>query len=91
MKPMIAYCGVDCSGCTDLISGRCPSCRLTEWKADDICMPVKCCREKSISCCALCDVFPCRDMADFYDESDSHREAFQRMLVMRGRSGTTSL
>ena len=39
MDRMIAYCGVDCSACTDLLSGKCPSCRLSEWKDDDICMP----------------------------------------------------
>ena len=91
MNDMIAYCGVDCSACADHTAGRCPSCRLTEWDTDDACMPVSCCRKKGIGCCGLCDVFPCRDMADFYDESDSHREAFQRMLAMKDRSGTSPL
>ena len=44
-----------------------------------MCMPVKCCREKGIEVCAFCEVFPCKDMADFYEESDSHKKAYDRM------------
>ena len=83
MKEWIAYCGVDCSACPDFQSKACPSCRRTEWKEDDICMPVKCCRAKEIDCCAFCGGFPCGDMAEFYEESDSHREAGQRMRMLR--------
>ena len=85
MDRMIAYCGVDCSVCTDFLSGKCPSCRLSEWKDDDICMPVRCCREKGIGCCGECPVFPCADMADFYEESDSHRQAYVRMAAVHGQ------
>ena len=63
------------------------SCRLTDWKAGDECLPVKCCRGKEIECCAFCGLFPCGDMADFYSESDSHREAYRRMLALREESG----
>ena len=83
MEHTIAYCGVDCSVCADYLNKTCPSCRLTEWKGDDICIPVKCCREKGIELCAFCSDFPCADMAEFYDESDSHREAFRRMQELR--------
>ena len=79
MKNRIAYCGADCMKCADFVHQRCPSCRLTEWKDDDMCMPVKYCREKGIDFCAFCDVFPCKEMAEFYRESASHREAFVRM------------
>ena len=83
MDPMIAYCGVYCSACPDYESGKCPSCRLSEWEKDDICMPVRCCREKEIECCACCGSFPCADMASFYEESPSHRTAYERMLALR--------
>ena len=82
---MIAYCGVDCSECDDYKNNKCPSCRLSEWTDDDICRPVKCCIEKGIEFCSECDVFPCKDMKDFYEESESHREAFTRLVGMSNR------
>lgn len=75
----IAYCGVDCAVCPDFTAQKCPGCRETQWKPDDICMPVECCRKKNIPCCGRCDTFPCEDMRAFYEESESHREAFARM------------
>ena len=84
MEQLIAYCGVDCAACPDYENGLCPSCRLTEWKEGDACMPVKCCGDRGIVYCAQCAEFPCADMAAFYEESDSHREAYRRMLEMRG-------
>ena len=83
MDSLIAYCGVDCSSCMDYRSKTCPSCRATAWKADDLCMPVQCCREKQIDVCAFCNAFPCTDMAEFYEESDGHREAYRRMCTVR--------
>ena len=83
MDPVIAYCGVDCSVCPDYKTGVCPSCRMTVWKEGDACMPVACCRDKGIDCCAFCEGFPCADMAEFYDDSDSHRVAYRRMLAIR--------
>ena len=85
MDKRIAYCGVACSDCEDYKNNRCPGCRGTEWSADDICMPVKCCRERGIECCAFCSGFPCGDMAEFYGESEGHREAYRRMLAMRAK------
>ena len=82
MKDMIAYCGVDCSACPDYLNKTCPSCRLTEWK-DDICPPVNCCREKNIDDCGQCDVFPCEMMKGFFEESQSHQEAYQRLRKRR--------
>ena len=84
-----AYCGVDCSVCPDFINKTCPSCRLTEWKEDDICMPVKCCREKDIDFCAFCAGFPCADMSEFYNESDGHRRAYELMRIMRDNKNET--
>lgn len=81
----IAYCGVNCLACADYKSGVCPSCRATEWKDDDICMPVRCCREKGITSCAFCGTFPCADMEAFFEESDSHKAAYRRLLLMRER------
>ena len=85
MDPKIAPCGVDCSVCADNITNKCPSCRLTEWTDDDICPPVKCCAEKDIDFCGFCDTFPCGIMAEFYEESDSHKEAYIRMCEVKNR------
>lgn len=82
IDPMIAYCGVDCAPCPDFTAGSCPGCRRTAW-GDDPCMPVACCREKGIESCGACGAFPCADMAEFYRESERHKEAYQRMLNMR--------
>ena len=86
MENRIAYCGVDCFACRDYQDGVCPSCKLTRWKDDDICMPVRCCREKGVEFCAFCGGFPCGDMAEFYTESESHKAAYQRMRSMRAAS-----
>ena len=57
---LTAYCGVDCSRCTDYKNGKCPGCR-----------------------------FPCKMMREFYEESDSHRDAYRRLEEYRkGRKGS---
>ena len=80
---LIAYCGVDCSACTDYTEGRCPGCRQTDWQAGDICFPVECCRKREIPFCGKCPGFPCGDMKEFYRESASHEQAYERMLAMK--------
>ena len=80
---MTAYCGVDCSVCTDYTGNRCPGCRQTDWKDPDICLPVQCCIKKKISSCGECTLFPCKEMKDFYLESESHNRAYQRLLQQR--------
>ena len=82
MDPWIAYCGVNCAACPDRTKGACPGCRNSDW-GDDPCLPVGCCRKKGIGVCGQCDVFPCADMAAFYEESESHKEGYDRMRVMR--------
>lgn len=79
----IAYCGVDCSVCTDYTGHICHGCRQTEWKSEEICLPVACCRKKGISFCGKCDKFPCDEMQGFYEESEVHRKAFDRMCLSR--------
>ena len=81
---MIAYCGVDCSVCPDYTGSKCPGCRKTDWKEDDVCLPVQCCREKGISFCGECPAFPCETMGGFYKESESHERAYALMLSIRG-------
>lgn len=86
-NPLIACCGVDCKACPDYREKKCPSCRATVWATGDECMPVACCREKQIDCCAGCASFPCADMAAFYEESDGHCAAYARMCALREASG----
>lgn len=84
-EKFVGYCGVNCSECMDLINYRCPGCRFSPWTDDDICPPVKCCREKSIDFCGECSEFPCEMMEEFYDESDSHRAAKKLMEEQFGK------
>ena len=83
----IAYCGVDCSVCPDLADHKCPGCRETVWPEGDACLPVACCQGRGISCCGACVQFPCGDMATFYEESDSHRQVYERMKSVRETMG----
>ena len=78
----IGYCGVDCAACPDFLSGQCPDCRQSEWPDGDPCMPITCCQQKGMESCGRCDVFPCRDMAGFYEESESHRAAYVRIQAL---------
>ncbi len=82
----IGYCGVDCADCPDYLSGKCPDCRRSEWPDGDPCMPIARCRRKGIESCGQCDVFPCGDMAGFYEESESHRAAYARMKALKGEN-----
>ena len=84
---LTAYCGADCASCSDLAEGKCPGCRKTEWPEGDACLPVACCREKGISFCWECPVFPCADMREFYGESESHGRAYALMLSLRDGAG----
>lgn len=86
----IAFCGVDCSECPDIASGKCPGCRASEW-GEDPCMPVACCREKGFYCCGECGGFPCAEMKGFYEESDAHRLAYERMELLNKRGNETVL
>lgn len=82
---LIAYCGVTCAPCPDHAAGKCPGCRETAW-GDDPCPPVRCCREKGIRFCGECGDFPCEMMAEFYGESEGHKEAYRHMLAVCGRT-----
>lgn len=89
MDHRIAYCGVDCAVCPDFLAGTCPDCRHTIWPENDACMPVACCRERGLRCCGQCPSLPCADMAAFYGESESHREAGARMRALAELSYVT--
>ena len=78
-ETLIACCGVDCAVCPDYTGSKCPGCRKSEWPEGDPCMPIACCQGRGIDFCGQCADFPCADMGDFYEESDSHREARARM------------
>ena len=80
---LTGYCGVDCAVCTDYTGGVCPGCRRSVWPEGDACPPVACCRKREIPLCRDCRDFPCRMMAEFYEESESHRQAYERMLQRR--------
>ena len=79
MDEYIAFCGVNCKECRDYNISVCPGCR----KSEDGCMPVECCKSKGISVCGECSDFPCEDMKEFYRESQSHSEAYERMCAIK--------
>lgn len=79
----MAFCGVDCSACPDFTGGKCPGCRKSIGPEGDRCMPVECCMKKGIEHCGACPGFPCRDMAEFFCESEGHRLAFRRLISLR--------
>ena len=83
----IAYCGVDCGVCGDYTAGTCPGCRKSVWPAKDPCPPVGCCGRREISCCGECGDFPCEMMRGFYEESESHRAAGERMRQWHSAAG----
>ena len=83
IDPLIAYCGVDCFVCPDYQKQKCPGCRQSQWLDGDCCLPVTCCKEKGIGCCGECESFPCDVMKDFYMESKSHEEAYERMRKIK--------
>ena len=80
----IAYCGVNCAECPDFTSGRCPDCRKTDWQEAGACAPVACCRARGFNSCGECPDFPCAPMKGFYDESEGHGRALDRMNRVRG-------
>lgn len=79
----LGYCGVDCAVCPDLAGGVCPGCRKSVWPDGDACPPIPCCQEKGIEVCGQCQRFPCQMMAEFYEESEGHRKAYERMCQLR--------
>ena len=79
----IGYCGVDCAACPDFTGGVCPGCRKSTWPDGDACPPVACCQGKGIDVCGRCPDFPCKMMAEFYEESEGHRKALERMRRLR--------
>lgn len=76
---LIGFCGVDCSGCSDYTDGVCTGCRASAHTSAEVCPTVTCCEEKNIDFCSGCEQFPCDGMQKFFDESDSHREAYVRL------------
>ena len=80
----IAFCGADCAVCPDFLSGKCPNCRKSPQPGGDACRPAACCLKKGLLCCGDCESFPCADMADFYAESEGHRQALARMEKVAG-------
>lgn len=85
----IAFCGVDCSVCPDYLEGSCPNCRKTLWPEGEACLPAACCGKKGLLCCGDCKSFPCAEMAEFYTESESHRQALERMRTVSRLSYVT--
>jgi len=79
---LIGYCGVNCGACRDYTGKVCPGCRLSTWPDGDACPPVACCQKKGIAVCGMCGEFPCQMMAEFYEESESHRQAYGRMRTV---------
>lgn len=78
-----AFCGVDCAACGDMLSGKCPGCRQSIGPEGDRCGAVECCIKRGIDICSDCSEFVCRDMAEFFSESEGHRCAYRRLMGIR--------
>ena len=76
---LIGFCGVDCSVCRDFTTGVCTGCRASAHTTAEDCPTVTCCEDKNIDFCSGCEQFPCEGMQAFFTESESHREAFDRL------------
>ena len=79
---LIAFCGVDCAACADYTEKKCPGCRQSVRPDGNPCPPVACCQKRGIGFCGQCADFPCPMMQEFYEESDSHRAAGERMTAL---------
>lgn len=75
----IGFCGVNCGACADFAAKKCGGCRPTVKGSNEDCFFVKCCREHGVPHCGKCTAFPCTDIKEFAEESDSHKEAFSRL------------
>ena len=79
---LVGFCGVDCSSCPDYLNFKCPGCRASAGMSDEDCMVAQCCMDRNILVCSQCSDFPCDDMKDFFEESESHRQAEKRLKVI---------
>ena len=80
---LIGFCGVDCSGCSDYLNKICPGCRASAGREEEDCPIAVCCMEKGILFCGQCGIFPCKDMQEFFKESESHKQAEIRMETLK--------
>ncbi len=80
---LIGYCGVDCSVCSDYINKICPGCRASVGQTEEDCPAALCCMDRDILFCGQCDDFPCKDMQEFFKESESHQQAEIRMKALK--------
>ena len=80
---LIGFCGVDCSVCSDYVSGICTGCRESAHTTTEDCPTVTCCEGKNIEFCNGCEQFPCEGMQAFFTESESHKEAYARLKKLR--------
>ena len=80
---LIGFCGVDCSVCSDYAAGVCTGCRASAHTGAEVCPTVACCEEKGIDFCSGCAQFPCEGMQVFFTESESHKQAYERLKDMR--------
>ncbi len=71
------YCGMPCALCTRYRTtgkSRCPGCSDDGYYTEP-CKVHHCCREKKLSHCGRCDIFPCArfgKMGDFSDLNTNH-------------------
>jgi len=59
MELMVSYCGICCSLCPAFREKACPGCKEL-LKLHGKCEIAKCASQKGISCCFLCESFPCK-------------------------------
>lgn len=84
------YCGMPCALCTRYRTNgnsRCPGCSHDGYYTEP-CKVYRCCKEKKMIQCGLCEEFPCErlgKMGDFSDLSTNHaKERNSRRIATEG-------
>ncbi len=84
------YCGMPCALCTRYRTNgksRCPGCSHDGYYTEP-CKVYRCCKEKKMIQCGLCEDFPCErlgKMGDFSDLSTNHaKERNSRRIAAEG-------
>ncbi len=94
MNQTSAYCGLFCEACPDYIKTmngeatdrKCHGCKSnTVNKWCEICHFKVCAREKGHEFCSECDVYPCKDLIKFKEDTEYpyHIDVFEHFTIIQ--------